>query len=184
MAPDRLATACCLLLLALPAAGADTSAAATERTGWLARLQWSADDCPPESPDPERSGVVELASARGRAYVQILCERWAYQGTSLIYRRTLAGGELLSFPQFESEAPGQRIRYVSPLLTGTLLGVDPDGQTLRVLRKYRGIGDCGQYLVYQVRGGQVSLKTLRVRECPDAPRAFFPPPDRWPVKRR
>ncbi|WP_374243825.1 hypothetical protein [Zoogloea sp.] len=183
MAPDRLATACCRLLLALPAIGADPSAA-TERADWLARLQWSAEDCPQASPDPERSGVVELPAARGRAYVQILCERWAYQGTSLIYRRTPDGGALLSFPQFESEAPGQRTRYVSPVLTGSLLGVDPDGQTLRVLRKYRGIGDCGQYLVYQVRGGQVSLKTLRVRECTETPRAFFPPPNQWPVKRR
>lgn len=163
-----------------PAYSPATAGAVDDRVDWYERLHWPTDDCPSASPDPERSGVVEL-SADGR-YVQIQCERWAYQGTSLVYRRSPNGFVLLSFPQYESDAPGKRERYLSAVLTGEIVGIGNGGRTLRVLRKYRGLGDCGQYVVYRIDSSQVRLKTLRVRECPDVMQPAFPPPERWPIQ--
>ena len=88
----------------------------------------------------------------------------------------------LRFVQFESDAPGRLTRYESPLLTG-LVSVSPRDRTIRVLRKSRGSGDCGQYAVYAVKAQSAALQQLRVRECPAQFDRTVPAPERWPLKR-
>jgi hypothetical protein len=174
--PTRRAWSALLLLVSL-----DVAAQPPDRDSWHARLHWSVDACPLQSPAPEQSGVSERPLARGASLIQVECERWAYQGTSLLYVHDASGDTPLTLAQFESPAPGTRSRYASPLVVGDI-SVDARGQTLRVLRKYRGIGDCGQYLAYRLAGRSAQLKTLRVRECPDEPAELSP--EHWPRVKR
>jgi hypothetical protein len=106
----------------------------------------------------------------------------AYQGTYLFYLRKNGAVTQLSFKQFESPDVGQLESYSSPLVTG-LATVRGDEQSLYVLRKYRGYGDCGQYLHYKVVGNNVVLKQLRIHECSESLPTKPTAPNKWSLRK-
>jgi hypothetical protein len=161
---------------------AEMTEAQLSRENWHARLNWAASDCPLDSPDDATSGVTVHDWGAGASLVEVACERRAYQGTFLLYFRKGSSVTQLSFEQFESPDIGQLIRYRSPILTGLLLLTTGTGN-LEVLRKYRGPGDCGQFLRYHIDGESALLKELRVGECGALPRAESIGPHKWPVRK-
>lgn len=172
----------CLTLAPGPVDGATSPEQMASRSAWRTQLQWADRDCPLEFA-PEPDGGVDVAVLEpGRRVVKIECEHHAYQGTQLIYVQSGARFVPLRFVQFESEAPGTLTRYESPLLTG-LVSFSPRDRTVRVLRKSRGSGDCGQYVVYVVKAQSAVLRQLRVRECPARFDRTVPAPESWPLKR-
>jgi len=83
------------------------------------------------------------ALSNGRELIEIRCFLGAYQGETIYY--LLAGNSLrgpLVFYQLESVDRGRLEHYRSAQLTG-IVHADTTQGTLTVLRKYRGIGDCG-----------------------------------------
>ncbi len=98
-----------------------------------------------------------------------------YQGSYLFYLNKANTISLLNFEQFESPDVGQLERYTAPLVTGlpTMLGAK---RAVTVLRKYRGFGDCGQYLYYQIKNNSMVLEQLRIQECSESfPKKPIPP---------
>lgn len=167
------------LALVLPA-HADASPTAS-RSQWHLQLGWPAELCPLQSPAPQDSAVSVVVIDKARSWVRVECERFAYQGTQLVYLRSGGTTVLLSFVQFDAAREGAPRRYRSPLLTGDL-AFDANRGVLTVLRKYRGIGDCGQQLTYAAAAAAARLKTLRLRDCPENDAAPVSP-ERWPQRR-
>jgi hypothetical protein len=150
------------------------------RAEWAARLGWPRSLCPAQAPRPDSTGVVVQDIDAERRWVVVECQQWAYQGTHIVYLLTPRHATLLYFPQFDAQREGKLRRYRSALLTGTL-DFEPEHALLRVLRLYRGIGDCGQWLSYQAGSAVPRLTELRVRECADQPGAELPP-EQWPLR--
>ena len=150
-----------------------------ERERWWQRLHWSTANCPREAFDDEASGVQRHPLTDGRALIEITCFLGAYQGQSLWYVQTPSETPAqLAFDQFDAPDGGVLEHYRDPALVGTVT-VDADEGKLVVLRKYRGIGDCGQLLTYRLSDAEAKLVELRVRDCDDD--AAYTPPERWPV---
>ena len=155
--------------------------AAVGRDVWFSRLQWPTEDCPVVSPIPSKSGVEVLRIDNTRSWVRVRCERWAYQGTEMLYLRLGGKHTLLRFPQPDSRGKKALKRDASPLLVGSTI-LDVQRLTVAVLNKSRGIGDCGQYAVYAADTARPRLLSLRVRECGELPATPIPP-EQWPLKR-
>ena len=154
----------------------------TTREQWQSLLKWAEADCPLEAPDEATTGVSVHDLGANSRVVEVECERYAYQGTRLLYLLKNGAGLPLKFDQYESPDVGRLEPYQSPVLTG-LLSVDARAGYLEVLRKYRGVGDCGQYLRYRIEGDHVILHELRVRECGKLPLAKTVDPKTWPLKK-
>jgi hypothetical protein len=171
------------LTLAALLAWAGAAAAAGEpatRAAWAARLAWPHSLCPARAPRPDSTGVLVQNIDSERRWVVVECQQWAYQGTRIVYLLTPRRATLLLFPQFDAQREGKLRPYRSALLTGTL-DFDPDHGQLRVLRLYRGLGDCGQWLRYEAGTAVPLLTELRVRECADQPGSDLPP-GQWPLR--
>ena len=115
--------------------------------------------------------------------IQVDCQRMAYQATYYFYLKIGTKITQQIFNQFES-ADGQQLdRYSAALVTGLPTFRNKD-KTLFILRKYRGFGDCGQYLEYRLAAGRFVLNKLRVNECaetfPSAPTS----PQNWPIRKK
>lgn len=153
------------------------------RQEWHERLQWDIDDCPLVFAEgTDGSGVSVTAMDASVALVTVECQRWAYQGTLRYYLQTGETIRPLDFEQFESPDKDSLERYRSPLVTGVPLMNAPRGM-IDILRKYRGAGDCGQFLRYSINDANAVLKVLRVRECRTQGAGRVPPPQRWPVRK-
>lgn len=155
--------------------------AAAERRMWQQRLAWPASLCPAASPRPDAAGVAVHAIDAETAWVVVACRDFAYQGTQLVYLRSRGRAVLLSFTQFDAAKPGAPKPYRSSLLLGSVDADAAQGR-LQVLRVYRGLGDCGQWLSYAARTAPPRLMELRIRECGDGPGAGVPP-GQWPLRR-
>ncbi|MEL6341999.1 MAG: DUF1176 domain-containing protein [Myxococcota bacterium] len=104
----------------------------------------------------------------GLALIEVSCEMFAYQGRFIYWlerdgqrQPAVAGGglDLLGFP-----------------------GFDPADRTITNLSKYRGPGDCGEWLKFKLEGERFVLKEHRIRECDDnADFDNIPSPDQWPL---
>lgn len=151
------------------------------RAQWYARLNWDVSDCPLASPDEAGPGVVTHDFGADAGIIEVQCERWAYQGTYLFYLVKDGAITPLSFEQFEAPDVGRLERYHSALVTG-LPSVVADEQALDVFRKYRGIGDCGQFLRYRIDSQAAVLKQLRVSDCEALPADKPIDTQEWPLK--
>jgi hypothetical protein len=151
------------------------------RAQWHARLNWDVSDCPLASPDEAGTGVVMHDFGADARIIEVQCERWAYQGSYLFYLVKDGVITQLNFEQFEAPDAGRLERYHSALVTG-LPSVVADEQALDVFRKYRGIGDCGQFLRYRIEAQAAVLKQLRVRDCEALPDDKPIDTQEWPLK--
>lgn len=152
------------------------------RKDWHERLHWDTSECPLAFADDSESGVKLRKLGGNASLVDVECERWAYQSTHRFYLRKGDALTALDFEQFESPDTNQLERYRSPLVTGVPL-LNPPGQSIDILRKYRGAGDCGQFLRYQIIKDAAILKVLRVRECGALPVGKPLSPDKWPLRK-
>ncbi len=149
-----------------------------QRQAWQRRLDWPTKHCPLNPPFEQDAGVTAHPFGDDGSLVEVTCTLGAYQGDSLLYLLDRDGkARALRFRQFHSPDKGQLRPYTDTLLTG-IVQVTPERQSIKVWRKYRGIGDCGQLLRYRVSHGQAELIELRVRDCADEP--AFTPPEQWP----
>lgn len=162
------------------AAQAFAHTAEPTRAQWATKLAWPARLCPLQSPRPGSAGVQVQPIDAQRRWIVVDCATWAYQGTQLVYLQTQQRTTLLQFTQFDAENPGKPRRYQSTLVTGSI-AFDPVHGQLQVLRLCRGIGDCGQHLVYDAGSAPPRLQALRLRECPDTPDPTLPP-THWPQR--
>ncbi len=153
------------------------------REQWHARLGWETPDCPLASPAAPNSGIQVFELTPKLALIQVECQHLAYQATYFFYLQK--GKQVIQqkFRQFESPDVGQLDPYTSPLVTG-LPTIQTATKALFILRKYRGYGDCGQYLEYRLEGSKLVLKQLRVNECAETFPAKAIPPQNWPVRKK
>jgi hypothetical protein len=150
------------------------------RADWAARLAWSKSLCPAKAPRPGSTGVIVNVIDAERSWVAVECQQWAYQGTHIVYLLTPKRATLMHFSQYDAQREGRLRRYRSALLTGSL-DFDAEHAMLRVLRVYRGLGDCGQWLSYEAGTAAPQLTELRVRECADQPGPELSPAQ-WPLR--
>jgi len=148
-----------------------------ERIDWWTKLHWPTENCPVTSPTPDNEGIEAYPLDDGRSLVEVICSLGAYQGSSRLYLLdTSSTAHALNFRQFQAPDVGKLEPYDDKLVTG-LMQVRPQLGEITVWRKYRGIGDCGQFLRYHLTGNQLHLKELRMQECEDEPN--FLPPEQW-----
>ncbi len=179
---SRTVLAVCAWFIAFGAAAIPPTASDMTRQQWHEHLRWDITECPVQRDDITASGVTVTALDAATALIAVECERWAYQGT---YRFFLQTGETvvsLEFEQFAAPDIGRLDRYRSPLVTGTPLLTSPP-RTLDILRKYRGAGDCGQFLRYRITDRAAILDQLRVRECGTLPSGRPVAPAYWPLRK-
>lgn len=152
------------------------------RDYWWQQLQWPESLCPRQE-SGDNAGVKVYKVANGRELVEIVCFLGAYQGQQIYYLRTPNGSfTLLEFDQFESPNVDLLEPYHAAEVTGTSQLITSSNQ-LKVFRKYRGIGDCGQLLTYSLDKVQPELIEFRTRKCEDS-KAYIPP-EKWrqvPIK--
>lgn len=151
------------------------------RAAWAAELAWPRRLCPAAAPRPDSTGVSLKTIDAQRRWIFVECQQWTAQGTQLVYLDSTQGRTLLQFRQFDASREGLLRPYRSALLQGDV-DADPARALLRVLRPYRGIGDCGQWLTYEAGTNPPRLVELRIRECPDLPGPELPP-EQWPLRK-
>jgi len=102
----------------------------------------------------------------GRKLLELTCAMYAYQGT-------------FSYAWADS---GEPVRDQDGNILSLLgwPGLDTETGALAWLSKARGVGDCGDYFVYQLEGDRFVQKEHRSRGC-DNNADEVPPPDQWPL---
>ena len=148
-----------------------------QRQIWHQKLHWQTGQCPLRSPFANDGGIASYTLKGGNTLIVVACSLGVYQGDSLLY----AGDEkhgygLLAFRQFRAYGNRKLVSYTDALLRGIVM-VQPSQNSVEVLRKYRGLGDCGQLLRYRIEGGQAKLDELRIKECDEVPGGV--PPKAW-----
>ncbi len=153
-------------------------AAVEERLRWQKVLNLSDPRCLETELFEQDSGIGQYPFERGISLVVVTCSLGTYQGDSLLYLLKGEKAQLLQFQQFQSVDIGELDSYRDTLLSGIVQTESRGkGTLIKVWRKYRGIGDCGQLLRYKIENGQAKLIELRVRECGDQTK--FVPPEQW-----
>lgn len=126
-----------------------------DRVAWRTQLKWP-QDCEQsfDYPDKSFAGLAFFELSANRYLVQVTCTLGAYQGNSVFLlldeSRAPSDSKLLRFVDYEdSGEPGLhrlRKRRVTQL-TGTP-EFDADQKQLRLINKFRGLGDCGFMTTY------------------------------------
>lgn len=151
--------------------------AAQIRLSWYRKLVWPTEDCPIDPLYEDNPGIETYFLKENQTLVRVICTPGAYQRSSFLYWIHHGQAELLHFRQFRDDGIHRSKFYTDPLLTG-IIEIDTRHYVIKVWRKYRGIGDCGQLLRYRLSDGETSLLELRVKECSDTPQPL--PPEQWP----
>jgi hypothetical protein len=162
---------------AVPLAGRD-------RAAWRAVLGWSAECEQGFALVADRGSGVELfALPDGTLLAQVACAPGAYQGSYVYFRVDSAGASAgrapLTFPDYVDSGAEGRDR-LQPEQTAEIVGlptVVPAEGRLRVLRRFRGLGDCGLLLTYDVAAPTPALVGLRGKLACDGDASV--PPERW-----
>lgn len=168
-----------LICLAFDFSVEATYAESPSREKWHNQLNWDTSECPLNSPDNANPGVSVHKFSSGINLAIVECERWAYQSTFYVYLLKQNGEIQLNFEQYESPASGRLERYKSPLIVGEVT-FDDSRDSIYIFRKYRGPGDCGQLLRYEISGDETILRELRVHECGKIPSRESIDPKTWP----
>jgi hypothetical protein len=139
-----------------------------DRVAWRSRLNWP-QDCEStfDYPDKSFAGVTFYELSRGQNLVQVTCTLGSYQGTYvfmlLVESVSPAKTTLLHFVAYEDsgeQGPGRLQKSDTTELTGTP-EFDSTTKQLRVLDKFRGLGDCGLQATYSFSKGQPELTLLQ-----------------------
>ncbi len=119
----------------------------------------------------------------GRRLAQVACAPGAYQG-SYVYHLVAPGGEAtgpLTFPDVADAGEDAGAPRLTAERTTEVIGTptfDTTAARLRVLRRFRGVGDCGVALTYGFAQDAPTLAELRGKLACDG---SAPPPGSWPV---
>jgi len=144
-----------------------------DRLAWRTRLNWP-QDCEStfDYPDKNFGGLAFYGVSEKHFLVQVTCTLGSYQGTYvfLLLDESVspAKSAVLHFAAYEDSGesgPGRLQKMQATELKGT-----PDfGQVsklLRVIHKFRGLGDCGFVTSYDFSKGEPQLTQLQAKlEC-------------------
>jgi hypothetical protein len=171
------------LLLALPASAASPfpgTKTTAERAKWRAILHWSSS-CESEwrrGREPY-SGINLQPTATVRWFVQVTCIQGAYQGTQLLYlidRGLHAVGPIRLHAYRDLGRGKPRLVHETRIL-GTL-DFRPGTGRLVVFDKFRGVGDCGIYSVFQLQKTHFIPRAVRAKLNCNGKGPFNP--SNWP----
>ncbi len=159
------------LAAALP--GART---AGDRAAWHALLHWPANCERGWKATGEPGAGMELMPAGGgRDLVAVECYPGAYQGDALLYLASPSAGPVgpLSLQVYEDPGNGDPKRTASSTILGVLDFTKSTG-TLTIFDKFRGLGDCGIFATYRLRGSRLVLTAARAKTTCDGKAPFSP----------
>ncbi|SMF62333.1 hypothetical protein SAMN06265365_1226 [Tistlia consotensis] len=173
-----------LALLLLPAVGRAMELPPALQQGdlaaWSERVDWP-EGCQPEAMPPS---PLKVARLDGNDWLLLAaCESYAYQ---LRYRAWRVRGDdagiltalPLLFP-FRIVWQDQATLAWRPELVGL---ADVDGDSLTLTTKARGLGDCGERIVWDLSQPlPVALDYRSQPDCPDAPSEADADPNNWPA---
>lgn len=154
------------------------------RKAWREVLGWP-DSCEEgyDYPDPALGGVAFHALGDALYLVEVVCTLGAYQGYQRYYLLDESGPQpiarALTFVTYE--ATGKQGQPLKRVQTEELWGspqFDASTKRLNVMRKFRGIGDCGTLAAYSFDTGDPQLKALRAKTACDGRGTGTP--ERWP----
>jgi uncharacterized protein DUF1176 len=155
-------------------------------------LQWPENCERGFAPSDSSSAGLEFLplAARGRVLAQVMCSLGAYQPTYLYYvvdtsamsspARSRVSGPLEFQDYVDSGMPGRN--RLTAERTTEVVGLPtylPDRRYLRIFRRFRGIGDCGLLLTYEIVDTQAVLREARGKLACD--QRGTRDPSRWPV---
>ena len=163
---------------------ATVAAEPTDRAGWRARLHWP-DACEEGFALTEGRGTgVELYPLPGgRRLAQVACAPGAYQGT-YVYHLVPPTGQAagpLAFPDVVDAGGDASAPRLTAERTTEVVGLptfDTTSARLHVLRRFRGVGDCGVQLTYAFERDVPTLTELRGKLACDGTAT---PPEGWPL---
>ena len=117
--------------------------------------------------DGGRGEIGFIPLGRGRFLLQIQCGTGAYNATYIyvLYdeSRRPVHAEFLWFPVYRMR-DGVPVKEIAPYVFGR--SFNPGTRELVALAKYRGMGDCGEFSRYVLRGNQLVLTEFRAKtEC-------------------
>lgn len=152
-----------------------------DRRAWREILKWS-DECEQafDYPDKSYGGIEFYELAEKRYLVQVTCTGGAYQGYQVYYFYDEAQqpptAKLLTFESRESQDEKSLTRTQATEMWGQPT-FDQKTKELKVLNKFRGIGDCGILATYGFANGEPVLKELRAKLACDGKGAENP--EKW-----
>jgi len=155
-----------------------------DRATWHAALGWSAECEQGFAVVADRGTGVELFPLPdGRLLAQVACAPGAYQGSYVYFRVDASGTPArqapLVFPDYVNSGAEGPDR-LQPERTTEIIGLPtmlPAEGRLRVLRRFRGLGDCGLLLTYDVASPEPTLVELRGKLACDGDASVAP--ERW-----
>lgn len=143
-----------------------------DRIAWRAQLKWPQDcEASFDYPDKSFSGLAFFELSPHRYLVQVTCNLGTYQGTYMFFSldesRSPSSSKLLSFTDYEDSGErgpnGNRLQKIEAAqLTGTP-EFDASNQQLRLINKFRGLGDCGFVATYGFSKEQPELVLLQAK---------------------
>jgi hypothetical protein len=164
-----LATAAILIGLVTSTATAASPFPGTKSTAdraeWRKTLQWpsSCESDWRRGREPY-SGIVLQPTATVRWFVQVVCVQGAYQSTQLLYLvdRGLNKVGPISLHTYRDLGKGKPTLVRERFILGTL-DFNPRTGRLAVLDKFRGVGDCGIYSVFQLKKTYFIPRAIRAK---------------------
>jgi len=139
-----------------------------DRVSWRSRLNWP-QDCEStfDYPDKSFAGLTFYELSSEQNLVQVTCTLGAYQGAYvfMLLDESVSPRKatLLHFVTYEDsgeQGAGRLQKTEATSLTGTP-EFDSATKQLRVLNKFRGLGDCGFQTTYSFSKGQPQLILLQ-----------------------
>jgi len=141
-----------------------------DRVAWRSQLQWP-QDCESsfDYPDKSFAGIAFFELSTQHYLVQVTCTLGAYQGTyvflALDESHSPSTSRLLSFVEYEDSGepgPNRLQKSEAKELTGTP-EFDAGKKQLRLINKFRGLGDCGYLATYAFTKDQPDLVQLQAK---------------------
>ncbi len=176
------AAAAALALVPAAAAGALPGTSTTkDRAAWRAILHWPAS-CERdwrEAGAPGTAGVDVRRTASELRLVMVACSLGAYQGTSMLYlvdARARPTGPL-GLRIYEDPGTG-KLRLATRTRTLGVMSFTRSSGLLEVFDKFRGLGDCGIYSTFRLRGRRFVPLVARAKKACDGKGPYDP--RRWP----
>jgi hypothetical protein len=179
-----LAVIAVAFVAALPASAADPfpgTKTTADRAEWRRVLHWpGACENPWRRTRPAYSGIVLQPTASVRWFVQVTCLPGAYQSTQLLYLvdRGFHPVGPISLRTYRDLGKGKLRLVRQRYILGTL-DFNPGTGRLVVFDKFRGIGDCGIYSVFQLKKTYFIPRAVRAKLNCNGKGPFDP--SRWPL---
>jgi hypothetical protein len=150
-----------------------TDLAYADRVAWRTQLKWP-QDCEDsfDYPDKSFAGLAFFELSANRYLVQVTCTLGSYQGAYVFLlldeSRSPSDSKLLRFVDYEDSGesgPNRLQKHKVTQLTGTP-EFDADKKQLRLINKFRGLGDCGFMSTYSFTKDQPELVLFQAKlEC-------------------